>query len=203
MRTCVLCLAAVVLSAGCTGVAYRATEGTAIADASGPGMGGAPLLSRLAGAELKHGESFIAARGGFVFSGRSDAEVYNGIFTMGAFYPFELPGIFGLDTIPCEAGFDLAWVESDDGDEQGDLFLLRFDCLFSTWNAVPPVPDFYGVGGLQIIRDTNNKEGVMALDLGGGAAWPEIGLDARLTWAILMGSENLKALWLLTCGYTF
>ncbi len=117
-----------------------------------------------------------------------------------------------MERMPFEIGVDLAWIDSKDGSVEAMLYPIRFDCLFSfsKWNAFHPQPDVYGVVGLQAIPDSaasagggSESEVAGGLNLGVGLLWPKTGWDARLTYSMMMGSDNIKGLLMITGAFDF
>lgn len=120
---------------------------------------------------------------------------------LGPHYAGRLPRLGRLEDVPFEAGLDITGIESADGNVNSTLLLFRFDCLFSKWQAIAPSPDFYGLGGFEII--SSDGETASGLNLGVGLTSLEKRWDARLTYSILLGSGNIQGLLLLTGGYRF
>ena len=145
----------------------------------------------------------IGARAGLLMPGGADDNAYLTSITLGAFYPGRLPKLMGLEGVPFEAGLDIAWSESSNGDRTASLALIRFDCLLSKWRQLGSKPELYGLVGYQVVGDSGSGESSSSLNLGGGFMWPGKGWDARLTWSILIGSGNDGDMVLMTAGYTF
>ena len=200
---------AAAFSAGCTGAAFQAIDGP------DPTFGGGPFASRLAAAVPGEGkDTIVGARAGFLFPGYALDESYKPAFMLGAFYPnklkpigrFDLANLLKLDDIPYEAGLDFIFhMPSKDGALNAGLVRLRFDCLFSKWDAIEPKPDFYFLGGLHISTTTRDAggESVWGPNIGVGAVWPEKAWDARLTMSLFWGTHNLLGIVLLSGSYTF
>jgi len=207
-----LALVAVVVS-GCGGMLLGAdatapVEARSMADGS-PDV--TRLGSRLPAAMPGEVRQFpIGVRTGLLTTAGEDKMEYDGSVMLGAYYPGQLRGLFGLDSIPFEAGIDFAFgADSEHYGVDSTLVLLRFDCLFSKWPADQSDADLYFLGGYKFI-DANWERGgreddehASGLDIGVGLCWAEIGLDARITWTKLIGSDNIGSFFLFTAGYRF
>jgi MYXO-CTERM domain-containing protein len=207
-----LALFAVVVS-GCGGMLLGAdeagpVEARSMADGS-PDV--TRLGSRLPAAMPGEVRQFpVGVRTGLLMTAGEDTMEYDGSVMLGAYYPGQLRGLFGLDAIPFEAGLDFAFAsESETYSIDSTLILLRFDCLFSKWPAAQSDADLYFLGGYKFVGASwdrggrEDSEHASGLDIGVGLSWAEIGLDARVTWTKLLGSDNIGSLFLFTAGYRF
>ncbi|MHC5055176.1 MAG: CARDB domain-containing protein [Planctomycetota bacterium] len=151
----------------------------------------------------------IGARGGIVMPIGEDESEYKGSIMFGAFYPGTLKRFLGMDDIPFEAGLDFGFIDADDNTIEATMLVFRFDMLFSRWNASGARPDVYLLGGYELVdaiyevhASGTDSEVASGLNLGVGASW-ESGWDARFTWSVLLGSDNIGSLWMFSGNYRF
>ncbi len=202
-----------VVAAGCGGM-LLGDDGAAPVEARSMADGSpdvARLSSRLPAAMPGEVRQFpIGVRTGILMTAGEETMEYDGSLMFGAYYPGQLRGLFGLDSIPFEAGIDFAFgADAEHFGMESTLVLLRFDCLFSKWPAAQSDADLYFLAGYKFV-DANweiggreDDEHASGLDIGVGLSWAEIGLDARVTWTKLIGSDNIGSFFLFTAGYRF
>lgn len=147
-------------------------------------------------------------QGGIVATLGESADKYSESPTFGIYYAGTSPGIWGLKSIPYETGFDVAWVETEDGRGSAAFYQLRFDCLFSRWGARGGRPDLYLLGGggivfAEVAGTATDSEVVAAVDLGMGLTSLRDRWDVRCNFSALVGSDNVASLLKLTGGCRF
>ncbi len=150
----------------------------------------------------------FGARGGLLGTVAESTTPYTNSFLLDVHYAGTLSGFAGLEVIPFEGGLSLATVESEDKSTGAALAQFRADFLFSKWESVAGKPVMYGLAGFRIvlvdvIAGIADSQTVSAIDLGVGLTSLEHSWDARFTFGIVLGGDNIRGLAMLTGGYRF
>jgi hypothetical protein len=108
-----------------------------------------------------------------------------------------------------EIGMDVASMQAADDTGSSQAVAGRFDLLFSRAGAASPTRPYLlsGVGALAVSSEADSGGGgtayVGGLNLGAGLGLGNGRYDVRLTHALLVGSENVKGLTLLSVALAF
>ena len=151
-------------------------------------------------------DPFVHARAGWLLPVGAK-EDFDLTWLIGAAY---IGRAFESDGLLYEIGVDLAQPES--GSVKTTLFMLRADALYRPvemrlWGNKP-----YVLGGYQIIQDRSTQRAsgrssdtavTHALDMGVGLSGAARPWDVRLSYALFLGTENVKGQFLLTAGLDF
>lgn len=125
---------------------------------------------------------------------------------------FDLSALIGLQyrfqqsrgsTLCFEAGLDVAEMNAHDGSEATWIYVGDFDVLFAKRNGSSSRG--YLLSGLGVLVDAteNNTAYVGTLNLGGGFESGDGRWDLRLAYRLLLGSNNVGGLTVLTAGVSF
>ena len=164
-----------------------------------PGEGALPVPEPISASVAPSRRRMGARVGCLVTVGESEAE-YDGSIAVGLYYSGHV-----LGRLPFEAGFDLAWIDSDDGADESNLYLLRFDLLFSKPQEYEG-HRFYllaGMGAALASPEEQENESVLSLNFGAGLMPTGNRWDIRATYSVMVDSDNIGGLLLLTAGYRF
>lgn len=158
----------------------------------------AGLIAGCSGGRADYSRPSIGLRAGMLAPLAESVDDYRPGFTFG----LHCADRMGASLI--EAGIDLSWNESADGNVDAELYLFRLDLLLSSFRMESRDAKPYAVVGYEVVMsDALRGENVSGLTLGLGLTSIETRWDVRCTYSFLVGSDNIQGLLMATGGYRF
>jgi len=150
-------------------------------------------------AALNRGVYGVGARVGYLETSGEDGSTYGGSPTVGFSVANMIPHV--------DTGVDYMSLQSDTSDASAAILRFRADLMFARWD-VTGAASFYGLGGYSFLyADVSDgavdSEYTNAVDVGFGVASALSKFDARLTYSVLLDSENISAFVTFEGGYYF